>query len=158
MIYVFRLCQLHPSISYTSFLPQLPPGGLCGEPPSNTKSCAFNFQLPPGGLCGEPPSNTKSRAFNSNLHLYGFLRWAIENHQLSAFEGHFDTSFVRLSLHLNNLRFSIMPMASIKFIHIILILTFISLLLNFHLHSRFSSLLLTVATLVHYNVYNGHAI
>src|SRR5437762_758298 len=29
---------------------QLPPGGLCGEPPSNTKSRAFNFQLPPGGF------------------------------------------------------------------------------------------------------------
>ena len=158
MIYVFRLCQLHPSISYTSFLPQLPSGGLCGEPSSNTKSHTFNFQLPSGGLCGESSSNTKLHTFNSNLHLYSFLWWAIENHQLSAFDGHFDASFVHLSLHLNNLRFSIMPMASIKFIHIILILTFASLLLNFHLQSRFSSLLLTVATLVHYNVYNGHAI
>ena len=42
---------------------QLPPGGLCGEPPSNTKSRAFNFQLPPGAPCVEPPSNTKSCAF-----------------------------------------------------------------------------------------------
>ena len=70
---------------------QLPPGGPCGEPPSNIKSpnsnslpmavyylhyaistllllspfssSIFNFQLLPGGPCGEPPSNTKSCAF-----------------------------------------------------------------------------------------------
>ena len=71
--------------------------------------------------------------------------------------------FSTFSTFLDDLRFSTMPTASLNFVHVlilafILTLTFASLLLNFHLHSRFSSLLLTVATLVHYNVYNGHAI
>ena len=79
MIYIFQLCQLHPSISYTSFLPQLPPGGLCHEPPPNTKSCTFighqSFMM---------THFLFLHLFTSSLLHYSLLQWAIENHTLSS--------------------------------------------------------------------------